>query len=138
MVTKSKRLTNTPQVDDDYLPMIEATPFRADCEAGQLQLPKARPCSLEPNVARQGWVTPDTCDEPGVYLCQQHRYPSAAQCDDLADVCERTAAGIEQSARNTDSECDQVWLLSRVRWLRDRADQHRCARRDGRTFDIDE
>ena len=142
MVTKtmSDRATPLDSTIDaltrpDYIPMIEGTPYRADCDVSRVSGATARPCSLEPGVGPATWVTPDTMDEPQLRFCRQHRYPTAAECS-------RRAADLELKALEADgriafarSDFDRDWHERAAAWCRERAQEYRHAPSEGRTFD---
>ena len=129
------RLTQLDGKLPNLVPMIEGTPYRADCDVSRVAIDNARPCSMEPGVAPATWVTPDTMDEPRERYCQQYRSRTVAECWAMAFDLDHKAAAAMKRADIAQRSFDSERHVRSAQWCWDRAQAYRHASAEGRTFD---
>ena len=118
------------EVDEDDVPWIPGTPYRADCAVGQLRPTGMRPCSPEPPIERTRHRFNDL--EP---LCIQHTYPTLAECETRAEDLMEQAAAARGRALSAEREWDREQNLAASSWLEQRASRYRLSRGLGMTAD---
>ena len=118
------------EVDEDDVPWIPGTPYRADCAVGQLRPAGMRPCSGEAPAHRTRHRFNDL--EP---LCIQHTYPTLAECETRAEDLMEQAAAARGRALSAEREWDREQNLAASSWLGQRASRYRLSRGLGMTAD---
>ena len=108
--------------DEADVPWIAGTDYRADCAVGQLRPTGMRPCSPEPPVERTRHRFNDR-----EQLCEQHGYPTLAQCETRAENLMEKAAAARARALSTEREWEREHRLSASSWLEQRAGHYRLA-----------
>ena len=108
--------------DEADIPWIPSTDYRADCAVGQLRPTGMRPCSPEPPVERTRHRFNDR-----EQLCEQHGYPTLAQCETRAEDLMEKAAAARGRALSTEREWEREQRLVASSWLEQRAGHYRLA-----------
>ena len=116
--------------DEADVPWIPSTDYRADCAVGQLRPTGMRPCSPEPPVERTRHRFNDR-----EQLCEQHGYPTLAQCATRADDLMQKAAAARGRALSTEHGWEREQRLAASSWLEQRAGHYRLAPGLGMTAD---
>ena len=104
------------------VPWIADTDYRADCAVGQLRPTGMSPCSAEPPVERTRHRFNDR-----EQLCEQHGYPTLAQCATRAEDLMERAAAARGRALPTEREWEREQRLVASSWLEQRAGHYRLA-----------
>ena len=108
--------------DEADVPWIPSTDYRADCAVGQLRPTGMRPCSPEPPVERTRHRFNDR-----EQLCEQHGYPTRAQCETRAEDLMEKAAAARGRALSAEREWEREQRVSASSWLEQRAGHYRLA-----------
>ena len=108
--------------DEADVPWIPSTDYRADCAVGQLRPTGMRPCSPEPPVERTRHRFNDR-----EQLCEQHGYPTLAQCETRAEDLMEKAAAARGRALSAEREWEREQRVSASSWLEQRAGHYRLA-----------
>ena len=116
--------------DEADVPWIPSTDYRADCAVGQLRPTGMSPCSAEPPIERMRHRFNDREQR-----CEQHGYPTLAQCETRADDLMEKAAAARGRALSTDHEWEREQHLAASSWLEQRAGHYRLAPGLGMTAD---
>ena len=116
--------------DEADVPWIPSTDYRADCAVGQLRPTGMRPCSPEPPVERTRHRFNDR-----EQLCEQHGYPTLAQCATRAEDLMEKAAAARGRTLFAEREWEREQRVSASSWLEQRAGHYRLAPRLGMTAD---
>ena len=108
--------------DEADVPWIPGADYRADCAVGQLRPTGMRPCSPEPPVERTRHRFNDR-----EQLCEQHTYPTLAQCETRAEDLMEKAAAARGRALSTGHGWEREQRVSASSWLEQRAGHYRLA-----------
>ena len=104
------------------VPWIADTDYRADCAVGQLRPTGMSPCSAEPPIERTRHRFNDREQR-----CEQHTYPTLAQCETRAEDLMEKAAAARGRALSTEHGWEREQRLAASSWLEQRAGHYRLA-----------
>ena len=116
--------------DEADVPWIPSAEYRADCAVGQLRPTGMSPCSAEPPIERTRHRFNDVEQR-----CEQHTYPTLAQCATRADDLMQKAAAARGRALSTEHGWEREQRLAASSWLEQRAGHYRLAPGLGMTAD---